>query len=185
MSGRGVSGGESGGGIEVGAAVPDVSGALVRPDGSVEEVPLPALFAEKPVLLCFYTGDFTPDCVREWCSLRDFGWFESAEEVQVVGVSKSGTGMHRRFIDRLNLGFPLYSDPDLELARAFGVDYRAFGLVRRSKRSCFLVDEEGTVRYRWVGRHWLDPTRAAPPIGELYDVVREEFGATGGDRFGF
>ncbi|WP_101295527.1 redoxin domain-containing protein [Halegenticoccus soli] len=172
-------------GLAVGETAPDVGGTLVRPDGGVTETPLSALLAERPVLLCFYTGDFSPDCVREWCSFRDFGWFASDDRLQVVGVSKSSASVHRRFIDRLSLGFPLYSDSDLEITRAFGVEYRAFGLVRRSKRSCFLVDESRTVRYRWVGDHWLDPTRAAPPVGEIYDAVRAELGGDEGDRFGF
>ncbi len=45
------------------------------------------------------------------------------------------------------------------MAEAFGVDYRTFGLFRRPWRSCFVVDSDGIVRYRWLADHRLDPTR--------------------------
>jgi peroxiredoxin len=174
-------------GLAVGSEVPDVGGRLVRPDGPTADVRLDELLADGPVLLSFYTADFSPDCVEEWCSFRDFDWFASGETVRVVGVSKSGPRLHRQFIDRLGLQFPLYADTDLDIAAAFGVDYRAFGLVRRSRRSCFLLDADGVVRYKWVGDHWLDPTRDTPPVGEIYDAVRErlDLDAAETETFGF
>jgi peroxiredoxin Q/BCP len=172
--------------LSAGDDAPDFTATLVRPDGTAEETPFSTLLAEGPVLLSFYTADFSPDCIREWCAFRDFDWFASDEHVRVVGVSKSGAKSHKRFIDRLGLTFPLYSDPDLSVAEAYGVAYRAFGLSRRAKRSCFLVDGDGVIRYTWVGEHWLDPTRDRPPVGEIYDAVRAELGVdTGTDTFGF
>ncbi|MFB6302196.1 MAG: peroxiredoxin [Haloferacaceae archaeon] len=168
----------------VGETVPDAAAPLVAPDGGVEETSLGTLIADGPVLLCFYTLDFSPDCVEEWCAFRDFDWF-AAGPVRVVGASKSGVGFHRRFIDRLSLGFPLYADEDLALAEAFGVDYRAFGLFRRSRRSCFLIDETLTVRYRWLGDHWLDPTLAVPPVEEVYEGVQEALDLAEPETFGF
>jgi peroxiredoxin Q/BCP len=170
--------------VAVGDRVVDAGAALVRPDGETERVALSALVAEGPVLLCFYTMDFSPDCTDEWCSFRDFDWFETGG-VRVVGASKSGEGLHRRFIDRLGLGFPLYADTELALAESFGVDYRVFGLLRRARRSCFLVDEDLTVRYRWLAEHWLDPTRAVPPVAEIHDGVREALGDADPETFGF
>ncbi|QCJ47365.1 redoxin domain-containing protein [Haloprofundus sp. MHR1] len=172
-------------GVEVGESAPDVTGQLVRPDGEVDDVSLAALAAEKPVLLSFYTADFSPDCIEEWCSFRDFDWFSTGERVQVVGVSKSGVRTHRQFINRLNLGFPLYSDGDLDIAEAFDVAYRAFGISRRARRSCFLLDESMTVRYRWVGDHWLDPTRDTPPVGEIHEAIQAELGGDEEQTFGF
>jgi len=171
--------------VDVGETVTDVSATLVRPDGTAEEVALSDLTAEKPVLLSFYTVDFSPDCIDEWCSFRDFDWFTSGEHVEVVGCSKSSVGLHRRFIDYLGLNFPLYTDPDLAMSDAFGVTYRALGVTRRSRRSCFLLDSDLTVRYRWLGEHWLDPTRDTPPVSEIHDAVTDELGGTETESFGF
>ena len=164
--------------LSVGDDVPDVAAELVRADGSVETTPLAELYAEGPVLVVFYTNDFSPDCVDEWCSFRDYGWFTSTGDVSVVGSSKSRVVTHRKFIDYLDIKFPLYSDSSLAVSEAFEVDYRAFGLFRRSRRSCFLVDQDGVVRYKWLGEHWLDPTRDTPPVGEIHQAVVEELGET-------
>jgi peroxiredoxin len=172
------------GALAVGDEAPSFSGTLVRPGGETTDTSLDDLLADGPVLLSFYTADFSPDCIEEWCSFRDFDWF-TAGAVQVVGVSKSSAWLHRRFIDRLGLEFPLYSDPDLDVATAFGVAYRALGVSRRAKRSCFLVDTDRTVRYRWVGDHWLDPTRDVPPVGEIYEEIRGIVEPDGPETFGF
>lgn len=172
-------------GLAVGAVAPDFTAPLVRADGETERVALSSLLEDRPVLLSFYTADFSPDCVNEWCSFRDFDWFSTSQTVQVVGISKSSVGLHRRFIKHLNLGFPLYADSDLDVAEAFGVDYRAFGVSRRARRSCFLIDRDRTIRYRWLSEHWLDPTRDIPPVGEIHDAIRQAFGVEETDRFGF
>jgi len=158
--------------LAVGDEVPDVTAELVVPDGSTARTALADLLADGPVLLSFYTADFSPDCVREWCAFRDFGWFSASEDVRVVGSSRSGAGVHRRFIDYLDLGFPLFSDDDLAIAEAFGVRYRAFGITARARRSCFLIDEDGVVRYRWLGEHWLDPTRDTPDVEAIHEAVQ-------------
>jgi len=170
--------------LDVGDEVPEVAAPLVYPDDSVEETALSDLHDDKPVLVVFYTNDFSPDCVSEWCSFRDYGWFTSTEDVRVVGASKSRVATHRRFIDYLGIEFPLYADTDLDVSDAFGVTYRTFKLFPRSKRSVFLVDTDGVVRYRWVGEHPLDPTRDQPPLSEIREAVEEHAGG-GAETFGF
>jgi peroxiredoxin Q/BCP len=161
------------GALEVGAAAPAISATLVTPEKTRVQRALADLYTDKPLLLNFYTADFSPDCVTEWCSFRDFEWFAVEDTVRVVGASRSGPGLHERFIDYLGLNFPLYSDPDLEMAAAFGVKYRALGISARSRRSSFLIDTDGTIRYRWLGEHWLDPTRDVPPVEEIYEDIKD------------
>ena len=172
-------------GIAVGEQVGDVTETLVRPDGDTTEVPLSDLLDDRPVLLTFYTNDFSPDCIKEWCSFRDYDWFTSDDSVQVVGVSKSRPFTHRKFIDHLGLQFPLYADTDLDLASAFGVDYRVFKIAPRARRSCFLLDSDGVVRYKWISEHPLDPTRDQPPISDIHEAIVEEFGDDDPETFGF
>ena len=143
------------------------------------------LFAERPVLVTFNTNDFSPDCVKEWCSFRDYDWFASGDRVRVVGVSRSRAYTHRKFIEYLDLNFPLYADRDLAISDAFGVTYRTFNIAARSRRSCFLLDSDGAIRYRWLGEHPLDPTRDQPPISEIHAAVADEFGGDGPEMFGF
>ncbi|KAB1186656.1 MULTISPECIES: redoxin domain-containing protein [Haloferax] len=172
-------------GLAVGTSADDVEAPLVTPSGDVTDRCLSELAEENPVLLCFYTADFSPDCTDEWCAFRDFDWFAAGQDVTVVGASKSGVGMHQRFIDRYDLTFPLYADTDLELASAFDVVYRTFGVSKRSRRSCFLLDEDLTVRYRWIGDHWLDPTRDVPPLTEVHEGITEALELEPAESFGF
>lgn len=167
-------------GLEVGDEAPDFTADLVTPDGEIRPTSLSELLVESPVLLTFYTVDFSPDCIEEWCSFRDFDWFAANDDVQVVGISKSRSFLHKRFISYLDLNFPLFSDPDLAVAEQFEVKYRALNLFARSRRSCFLVDTDRTVKFRWLGEHWLDPTRDTPPVGEIHEALMDIL-AQGGD----
>lgn len=156
---------------------------LTRPSGETESIELPALLTDRPVLLAFYTNDFSPDCISEWCSFRDDAWFEPGGRVQVIGVSKSRPSTHRRFIDHLDLPFPLYSDTDLAVAGEYGVRYRLFKLLPRARRSCFLIDQEGLVQYAWIGNHRIDATRTAPPMDEIHAAIEAALGQTGSFEF--
>lgn len=126
--------------------------------------------------MSFYTNDFTPDCIEEWCEFRDFDWFAAGDAISVVGISKSMVSTHKRFIDHLDLTFPLVSDRDLAITDAYGVKYRALKLLPRSRRSCFVVDEDRTIRYVWVGEHGIDPTMDTPDVSEIYEAIQAEFG---------
>lgn len=100
-------------GLEIGEHAPDFTAPLVYSDHT-ETVTLSDLLEDKPVLLTFYTNDFSPDCISEWCSFRDYEWFASGEEVTVVGVSASRKSVHRKFIDIFDLGFhssPIETSP--------------------------------------------------------------------------
>lgn len=172
--------------LDVGDEVPGEVGApLVHPDGTTEERTVGSCFAEKPTLFVFYTNDFSPDCVTEWCSFRDYTWFTSEDRVNIVGISTSGVSTHRRFIDFLDLDFPLFADTNLEITDAFGVRYKLLKLFTRSRRSVFFVDTDSVVRYRWLGQSFVDPTRDQPPLDEIRQAVERVVGSGGGETFGF
>lgn len=107
------------------------------------------------VVLAFYPGDFTPVCTRQFCSYRDAADRLDQLDATVWGISPQSMESHERFQQEYGLTVPLLADPDREVIRAYGVLGPA-GLVRRS---VFMVDPEGTVRYRHVallGLHYRD-----------------------------
>jgi peroxiredoxin Q/BCP len=101
--------------------------------------------AGKKVLLVFYPGDDTPVCTKQLCDYRDGIEAFEGLGVEVVGISGDDGESHRRFRGKYDLPFTLLSDPDLKVAEA----YDSKGLLGM-KRSVFLVDEAGVIRYRHV-----------------------------------
>jgi peroxiredoxin Q/BCP len=103
-------------------------------------------FNETGVILAFYPGDFTPVCTKQFCSYRDDGDRLEALGVPMMGISPQTVESHERFADRHGLTVPLLADPGKKIARAYGV-VGPGGFIRRS---VFLVDGEGVLRYRHV-----------------------------------
>ena len=98
------------------------------------------------VILAFYPADFTPVCTKQFCSYRDDGDRIEALGTTMLGISPQSVHSHERFSAQHGLRIPLLSDADKRVARAYGV-VGPGGFIRRS---IFLVDGDGIVRYRHV-----------------------------------
>jgi thioredoxin-dependent peroxiredoxin len=99
----------------------------------------------RKVVLAFYPGDFTAVCTKQFCSYRDEGERIDNLGAEVLGISTQSVDSHERFTKEKSLNVPLLADEDKAVARAYGV--LAGPMVRRA---VFVIDEEGTVRYRNV-----------------------------------
>src|SRR3954467_15899752 len=124
------------------------------------------------LLLAFYPGDFTPVCTRQFCSYRDAADRLDELDADVLGISPQSLDSHERFRARHGRTVPLLADPDRSTIRAYGV-LGPGGLVRRS---IFIVDPEGIVRYRHVallGLHYRD----VDSLGDSLDRVRAQASA--------
>ena len=97
------------------------------------------------VLLVFYPGDNTPVCTRQLCDYRDGIESFAGLGVEVVGISNDSAESHRKFRAKHNLPFTLLTDADLKVAAL----YDSKGVLGM-KRSVFLVDEQGVIRYLHV-----------------------------------
>jgi thioredoxin-dependent peroxiredoxin len=112
-------------------------------------------FQGRWLVLAFYPGDFTPVCTRQFCSYRDAADRLNELDAEVLGISPQSLDSHERFRGKYGLSVPLLADPERRMIRAYGV-LGPGGLVRRS---IFMVDPEGIVRYRHVallGLHYKD-----------------------------
>jgi peroxiredoxin Q/BCP len=98
--------------------------------------------AGQKILLVFYPGDNTPVCTKQLCDYRDGVEAFAGLGVQVVGISDDSAESHRKFRQKHNLPFTLLTDPGLEVAAL----YDSKGMLGM-KRSVFLIDEAGVVRY--------------------------------------
>jgi peroxiredoxin len=68
-----------------------------------------------------------------------------------VAIAVTATFPQQAFARSLGARFPLVSDWSRETAAAYGVRYDVWkGHDGVAKRSVFVVDRDGVVRYRWV-----------------------------------
>ncbi len=106
----------------------------------------------KWVILYFYPKDSTPGCTTESCEFRDaLPDFSSADAV-IVGVSRDSVKSHSNFTNKQSLNFPLVSDPDELLCKAFDVMQikKNYGKEYLGvERSTFIINPEGDVAYAW------------------------------------
>lgn len=98
------------------------------------------------VLLVFYPGDDTPVCTRQLCDYRDNLSVFRGLGVDVLAVNTQSLASHQKFAEKHDLPFPLLADEDGTVCEAYG----ASGLLGMTKRALFLIDRDGTVRYRHV-----------------------------------
>ena len=100
----------------------------------------------KGLIVCFYPGDFTPVCTKQFCSYRDDGDRVERLGLPMLGISGQSVASHERFSEENGLKVPLLSDVDKGVARRYKV-LGPGGLIRRA---IFLIDRELVIRYRHV-----------------------------------
>jgi glutaredoxin-dependent peroxiredoxin len=106
----------------------------------------------KNVLLLFYPLAFTSVCTKELCSVRDNIAFYNNANAQVYGISVDSLYAQKKFREEQGINFPLLSDFNKEASTAYDTIYAQFSNDMRgvSKRSAFVIDREGTIRYAEV-----------------------------------
>ena len=133
--------------IGVGSRAPDFELAAT----TQEKIQLAETLRQGPVLLLFYPLDWSPVCTNELCSIRD-GFSEyTSLGIQVLGISVDSIFSHKAFAEKLGIAFPLLSDFNKEVCRAYGAFHEeVLGLKGIAKRAAFIVDAAGIVQYCWV-----------------------------------
>lgn len=101
----------------------------------------------RPLVLVFYPGDGTPVCTRQLCSYTAGLDRLTAPGAVVWGISPQDLASHERFARRHRLAFPLLVDEGEAVAAAYGITLPGLG----PRRSVFVLDGEGVVRWRHVG----------------------------------
>lgn len=132
----------------IGKPAPD----FTLPSTTGENVSLKQFKGKKSVVLYFYPKDETPGCTREACAFRDA--YEELERagVAVLGISNDPMETHQRFREKNRLPFPLLSDEDAQVSRAYGV-YKQKNLYGKKylgiERTTFLIDRTGRIAQIW------------------------------------
>ncbi len=133
--------------LKVGEKAPNFT--LIASDKS--EVSLDDYKGKKVVLL-FFPLAFSGVCTTELCSLRDdIGSYEGLD-AQILAISVDSFHALNKFKELEGYNFPLLSDFNKTVSQAYDAFYEEFGLGMKgvSKRSAFVIDQEGVIIYAEV-----------------------------------
>lgn len=105
-------------------------------------------FTGKKVLVYFYPKALTPGCTTQACGLRDSKSELDKLNVVVLGISSDLPKKLAQFEEKKALNFTLLSDPEHQVAEAFGVwgEKKFMGKTYDGiHRISFLINEAGVI----------------------------------------
>lgn len=150
----------------MGEEAPDFT--LPAANADRDEVTLSRAAAGGKVVLAFFPLAFHGTCRNELCTFRDeVGVFHHAN-AQVLGVSADSPLTLREFARVEGYQFPLLSDWNRKVIPDYGGFHdELHGLREVPRRAVFVVDEDRTVRYRWV----TDDPEDLPPFDAVQGAL--------------
>ena len=136
-------------------------------------------FLGQKVVLVFFVGAFTSECTKELCEFRDSMAKLIDLNAQIVGIDINVPCENKGFAEKNRLPFPVLSDYKHEVIESYGLELHDFagpeggsnaccwgsGCYPIAKRSIFILDENGIVRYTWV----FD----SPAVEPIYEEIRK------------
>lgn len=132
-------------GLKVGDRMPEFQGK----DQNGKEI-TSSSFANQKLVIYFYPKDNTPACTNQACSLRDSYSELKKAGYAILGVSMDTEKAHTKFIEKLNLPFPLIADTERKMIDAFKV----WGLKKFMgreydgiRRTTFIINEKGIITH--------------------------------------
>ena len=141
--------------IAVGDKAPDFNLTTKTAEGP-KKVKLGDQLGAKNIVLLFFPMAFTSVCTNEMCAVSQGLNAYTHLNATVYGISGDNPFAQEAWAQKEKITVPLLADYDHSVARAYGVAYDSFlpdknlGQSGVPKRSAFVVDKIGIVRYAWV-----------------------------------
>jgi len=109
-------------------------------------------FKGKKVVLLFFPFANTGVCTKEMCSMRDSMSQYSDLNAEVLGISVDSPFTLKLWKEHNQINFQLLSDFNKEVAPAYSAFYDVFAPGKFdykgvAKRSAFVIDEGGVIKY--------------------------------------
>jgi len=126
-------------------------------------------FRGRKLLVYFYPKAMTSGCTTQALNVRDAKDRLKALGASAVGISPDSPKDQKKFDEKYQLGFPLLSDTDNAVAKAYGAwgEKSMYGKKYEGIiRSSFLVDESGKIVEAW---YKVKPDDTAPKVCQVLE----------------
>ncbi len=110
-------------------------------------------FQGKNLVVLFFPLAFTGVCTTELCTMRDDIANYNDMNAEIVAISVDSPFVLEQYKEAQNLNFTLLSDFNKQASAAYDSlydEFPAFGMRGVSKRSAYVIDKEGVVRYQEI-----------------------------------
>ena len=124
----------------------------------------------KNVVLLFFPFAFTGVCTKELCYMRDsLAQYENLD-AQILAISVDSPYTLAKWKEEQQFNFPLLSDFNKTVSKKYDTIYKEFalGLKGVSKRSAFVIDREGVLRFVEV----LENAGELPDFDAIQSVLK-------------
>ncbi|MGD0017517.1 MAG: redoxin domain-containing protein [Verrucomicrobiia bacterium] len=141
--------------LKVGDKAPEFELTTKTAEGP-KKLRLSANFEKKNTVLLFFPMAFTGVCTKEMCEISAGMNQYASLNADVWGISGDNPFAQEAWAQKEKITVPLLSDYEHKVARAYGVAYDSFlpqinlGMSGVAKRSAFVVDKQGVIRYAEV-----------------------------------
>ena len=142
-------------GITVGDQAPDFT-LKSKSGDDMNDISLSDYRDSKNVVILFFPLAYTGVCTDEMCSVSGGLADYDALDAQVLGISVDSPFAQEAWAKENDITIPLLSDFNKEVSAAYGSQFEdLIGFKGVAKRSAFVVDKSGVVRFASVSD---DPT---------------------------
>lgn len=127
-------------------------------------------FRGQNVLLLFVPAAFTSTCSKEFCTMRDNIAEYDNMNCKVMGISTDSVYALIRWREELKINFTLLADYNKEVSTLYETAYTVFnfGMKGTAKRSAFVIDKDGKIRYAEV----LENSGNVPDFEKINAVLK-------------
>lgn len=154
--------------IKIGERAPDAALVAITEKGPTS-VKISELKGSKAVLLFFPLVN-TGVCHVELCTVRDGLQKYNSLGARVIAISVDSPFAFKLWAEKEGFTFEFWSDFNKDAQHAFGNSHdQLIGLRGVAKRSAFVLDKDGIVRYAWVS----DDPKELPKFDEIQKALSE------------
>ena len=133
-----------------------------------QNVDLKEYIGKRNIVLLFFPLAFTGVCTKELCTVRDNLKLYDSLDAEILAISVDSHFTLKEFKQSQNLNFQLLSDFNREVSDSYAVlNNDFFGMKGVSKRSAFVIDKQGIVRYEEV----LEDASLLPSFDSIQQVL--------------